>query len=340
MSLRSPDTARSFGVLAAGILVAISVSGCTSGVDQGISTPPTGVDENLGAFVSATTGAIEGTVVDSQILPIANMSVELLASSSKGPAVANTTTRESGAFEFSLVDPGTYIVRASGAAVESASALVLVAAGEIARVVLAVQDRPTETPYVTTQIRAQIMRCAASYGIAPSRGTTGTPVDETICGESQTGTSFDVPPGFAYVLSETTWAQTSEMLDLYFGVANASQSTGGICTSGCTVAEAWGTPVLRMPFLPGDQKEPPANAASGTVWSPVPEDAFQLTIGAYYAGLFGKDIDDNAGTVCGSLYGHCVGVGYTVEFRYTHFVTVFVHDVVDGIDQYSALPDA
>lgn len=116
---------RGWGAVAACVLAAAALAGCTGGGDAGDSAKAA-TSEPPALQATATTGVIRGVVVDDAIRPLANASVQ-----ARGPGGANHTvsTDRDGFFGFTGLAPGTWYVTARKLAHETAQQSVEVAAG-------------------------------------------------------------------------------------------------------------------------------------------------------------------------------------------------------------------
>lgn len=94
---------------AVALLLALVLAGCSGGGSTTTENDPfAAAIDDVEVQASATTGAIRGVVVDDAIRPLANVVVRL---ENANPA-QTATTGASGAFGFSLLEPGTYLVSA------------------------------------------------------------------------------------------------------------------------------------------------------------------------------------------------------------------------------------
>lgn len=94
---------------AAVVMLALALAGCSGGGSNASEEDPfANAIDDVHVQASATTGAIRGVVVDDAIRPLANVVVRL--ETANPPQTATTGT--SGAFGFSLLEPGTYLVSA------------------------------------------------------------------------------------------------------------------------------------------------------------------------------------------------------------------------------------
>lgn len=159
------------------VAILVIASGC---VGQGESTPaPASVPQD--ASFDETTGAVEGTVVDSSSLPLANTLVALQ------PGTLVSSTGEDGRFAISNVPPGKYQIFASRLGYESAGKAIDVVAGEVTTQTFVLQEIPIKEPRVEV--------------IGPFQGfmtcRMGTPISSGFCG-------FPVIPNS---VSETIWTE-------------------------------------------------------------------------------------------------------------------------------------
>lgn len=104
------------------ILTAAALAGCVGGETQDIASPPTS------AQATDDSGAISGTVVDEESLPVAGATVAVIDEE------LETTTDEAGAFAFNNLTAGTFKLVVQKLGYESAARSVDVRLGEVASI--------------------------------------------------------------------------------------------------------------------------------------------------------------------------------------------------------------
>lgn len=307
-----------FGLAFVGL--GLLLSGCSAG--SSVSEPRALGDEASVSSVaefSDTTGAVEGTVTDVSLQPVANATLILSGSAIGSEPIANSSTDGEGRFAFSFLEPGTYRVRAEAPDFEPSASLVDVAAGVSRRVTLTLGDVPSQEPYSILLIKTGMQSCSAAVIVAPSGNScTGN--------RNETNMWFKVPEGFQYLLSETDWS-SSEELTIWYYVSNTTFSN----VDRKILGAVWGLPVLRIGFFPNE---------SYPTFDPVPTKPFLMQATSYYGGHFSKEVNWTAGPVCRyNIYGRCTGVGVTLGLRYTQYLTAFIYGLPEDYQSYSAVPD-
>jgi hypothetical protein len=142
----------------AGLLVALLfLSGCAgpSGLDTHAS-PTAARDFASPARFSDGTGAIEGTVTDTQLNPIAGAEVALSI------LALVTTTDELGSFTFSRLEPGNVLVSTAKAGFQSATQRVSVIAGQKTEVRFLLSNLPADEPHVVISHATGVVACDAT----------------------------------------------------------------------------------------------------------------------------------------------------------------------------------
>src|SRR5687767_6276859 len=110
-------------------LLTVLFAGCIAG--ESSSTDPVASTQAAPEASAATfdddTGAVQGTIINDEGLPLANVLVGILETN------AQTLTAQNGGFTFSNVPPGEYTVSATILGYESTSKRVTIEAGAIAQ---------------------------------------------------------------------------------------------------------------------------------------------------------------------------------------------------------------
>ncbi|HLE47405.1 MAG TPA: carboxypeptidase-like regulatory domain-containing protein [Candidatus Thermoplasmatota archaeon] len=315
-------------LLLAATLVAATASGCVGG-DAGPAAASLSDAPILDDRVSRTQGAILGTITDASRLPVGNATVILFAGGAKGEELARATTLVDGAFAFPLLDPTTYRLHAEAQGFGTASILVTVTPEEVSDVRLMLADAPSKVPYVVLLTKIGRLSCAGAYVLTPTGGNCPNE-------PSTWNIVFVVPEGYHRIMSEAAW-QGSDQLAQYFYVDNESTNSG---VTTLTLAEAWGKSPIRMTFNPGEKKQTmSSNPVFAGTFTALPNGTkFSLNISTYYAGLYADEINSTGGAACKYVYGRCAGVGFTLDLRWTQYISVFVNGLPDGIETYSAIP--
>lgn len=314
------------------VIVSLTIAGCT-GTAAELTNTDAPTEFVPGEFTDST-GAVEGIVVDTAFQPLENATVQLLQANKEGTAVAEVRSVVGGAFAFSLVTPGDYRLRATLEGFGFASRLVSIDAGATSQVQLTLDKTASTDPYLMTFIKTGYLSCAPATILFP--------INNRCPGDEPNGNStirFDIPQGFAFLVSESMWDAPGEQLSQYFYARYLNETSGENETR--SVLDLWGPSVLRSTFRPGELKAT-TNPQTGAliVNAPVPTEAFNLTVTAYYAGRFADEINQTANPICRPIYSRCAGVGMTVGLRYQQFLSIFIFGVPDDVENYSAVPDA
>lgn len=318
------------------LIVAILLGGCLGG-----STPaqPQGTESEAPivgpALVSDSQGGIEGTVIDATLLPIPNVVVHLRESSGDAPALKNTTTALDGRFIFELVDPGTYRVSTSAPGFGNVTQLVVVVAGEAAKVRLVLTELPSDEPYVALLIQNGIFNCGVAV-IAVSAVCLPT-VTGAVLGPHKTALFFPVPVGHQAVVAETDWPNREQVMrNWYMNDEKDDNVYDGDC-----LGDAIGGAILRKDFTPDTTATSYSTLCPEVTVFPPSSQNFTLLVATFYDGAYQREIDGTARPVCDAnpAVGYCTGVGVIFEMRYTQYVTIFVNQRPEPLEAYSAVPD-
>lgn len=305
----------------------VILSGCAGA--SGAIEPAGPADAALDpADISATHGAVIGTVVDTSLLPIQNATVTLATAGKDGVNISAATTNGGGAFGFSLLEPGSYRLRAGHPDFGNGSVLVSVSAAERTSAQILLDELASDDPYLVTLIKNGFLSCAAGTLIAPTNNRCpGDQGNSTI--------RFEIPDGFRYFLSESEWEGQEELSQYFYSLVR-----NGTRNESRTIKDLWGRSVLSEHFRPGEAKTT-GNPGTNTLITnaPVPAKAFRLTVTAYYSGFFGEELNQTLNPVCRPVYARCAGVGVTLGLRYTQYLTIFIHGVPDDVEEFSAIPD-
>lgn len=304
--------------------------GCV-GTSEGASVAPTSAGPVAPSTVeiSASTGGVQGSVVDVTILPIPDANVTLEPASSRGEVLAATVSAVDGSFVFSLLEPGAYRVTAIRADYGAGSSLVHVSAGEVAKASVILSELPTTEPYFLLYIKAGFLPCAYSYVAYADSCNFG-----SAFGQSKNSHRFNVSAGHQYITVETNWPRSTVTMDHDFFARNDTKEN----QTWTLVGRGFGTPVLRVDFWP--EKEYQATPiAPKNVFMP---SNMSITFRAdtYYDGQYQKEFNGALGPACAyMLLGYCTGIGVELDYRFDQYVTVFMNGVPRNILEYSAVPD-
>ena len=151
---------RTTSTIASTLIATMLLSGCVGG--ESASDPnvgPTSVapPEASAATFDDETGAVQGTVINDEGLPIPGVLVGIIETS------AQTTTAQTGEFTFSNVLPGEYTVSAALIGYDAASKRVTVEAGVVAQSNFQLQPIAIDAPhYVSLQEQGNI-QCSVSW---------------------------------------------------------------------------------------------------------------------------------------------------------------------------------
>jgi hypothetical protein len=137
-------------------LLTMALSGC-AGSNDSSSARGVVVPSAAPAEFDATTGGIEGQVVDDQFLPIVGATVGILQLS------VTTQTDAAGRFSFSKIEPGAYDLAAGLVGYDSYLTKVTVVAGEVRRVDITLVPLAITEPYQILQHQRGLFGCGASW---------------------------------------------------------------------------------------------------------------------------------------------------------------------------------
>jgi hypothetical protein len=303
------------------VVVSLALAGCSGDAaeQEDSGRPPAGQ-------TSPETGAVVGSVLDAEALPISRATVILLPSSGTGDPIGQAATDESGGFHIDLVEPGTYRAAATAPTYRSQSLFIDVKSDHTTTVGFTLAKAESRVPYHYTLPQAGQLSCAAAAVVAPTGGAC--PQDD-----HENRMFFPIPAGFAYIVAEAMWDAGSEHLVQYYSEEDPANNTRNH-----TLIEAWGAPGLRAELTPAMVTAPPPDSLIGlTDYGPVPEGPFLLNVTTFYAGQLSDEFDDVANQVCQNAYGRCAGVGATLSLRYENFVTIFMHRAPADPGSFTAL---
>ena len=148
-------------ILLALILATVTLAGCSE------TAPPVEEDPTFEAFddtIDADLGIIRGVVVDTAIIPIADVAITIAG---RGDT---TTTNEDGAFQFTDLEPGTYFLEVNKVGFEETQTNADVVAGEVPSILrIQLQPNPAELPTAVTLQAAGHTGCSFLFGITSLR---------------------------------------------------------------------------------------------------------------------------------------------------------------------------
>lgn len=321
---------------AVGLLVLAAVfSGCAgSGNPLGENVtrePRAPVGE---ALVSDTRGAIDGRVVDLSLLPVPNATVSLREPRPEGAELGATTTAEDGRFVFDLLEPGSYRVTAAKPGFANTTHLAGVVAGEATPIRLILGEVPSDEPFVSLQIQAGIISCG--WAIVAASGVCLPYQTEPVFGPFKIELYWAFPVGHQAAVSESDWQPRSQVMRHFF----FRDETQDRVTDGDWMGDAMGPAILRKEFQPGVIPSSfTSNFGEATPFPPSEQNFTLLSI-TYYDGSYQQELQQLGGPACAyTIVGYCTGVGVTFQQRYTQYLTIFVNQVPDAIEAYSAVPD-
>lgn len=130
------------------VMVVVSLAGCVGGDSAGTETGPQGPVE-----FSEDTGAVQGVVLDTEQVPLADAQVGL-------PELDRTTTTDQdGTFSFSNVPPGTHTLFAQRLGYESVGQRINVVSGQAVEVQVTLSVIPVAEPYQIELIQDGLFGC-------------------------------------------------------------------------------------------------------------------------------------------------------------------------------------
>lgn len=289
-------------------------------------------------LTSTSQGAIEGVVVDDSLAPIGNATVSITGST----IIDNrtTVTSESGRFVFSLLDPGTYKLLATGVGYSTGLGFSLVSAGEATRVTISLSERPGKAAYSELRIHKAQLACSIAFVYA-SAGCGGS-YTAAVWGSDTVNDWHQIPAGHKAITFETSWSQSSHSLgqQLVWSTHNIAFAANQTDTTFYYIGDGAGHPPLQKVLVSGQLASSYANKER----YPVPEsvDGFWLQAQTYFLGDMQTEINQTApSAVCANAFlGYCSGVGATIQEVVTHYITVFYNAAPENLDLYTAIPDA
>lgn len=286
------------------------------------------------AVSAAGTGWIEGYVLDSSQLPLANATVVLEESGLGADRVANTTTGQDGFFEFLSLASGVYRVMATLDGFGKAAVLVTVVPDEASQVQLMLEEVASDVPYLSVLSRTGIFYCA--YGVVVRPGNCDFLVEATNpSAESAYYGNFTIEPGHQAIVVETAWESDEHTLDVW--TSYVEESTG----DWVYFLEVVGQPVLRLELRPGQEFQGSYDSATtDDFYGSVPESkqGFLMHTETSYLGQFQEEADAYLNPVCQNTWGYCAGAGAVLDFRFDQFVSTFYHAAPADLSSYSAAP--
>jgi hypothetical protein len=135
----------------------LAFSGCVSDDDGEDLGDGTGNEPAGPAQFTEDTGAIEGSIIDDQALPVAGVEVVIQE------LERSTRTDESGRFVFNNVEPGAYTILFSKLGFEAKGQTVNVAAGQATAVEVMLDPIAVDTPYHQTIIQEGRVGCGVRF---------------------------------------------------------------------------------------------------------------------------------------------------------------------------------
>lgn len=314
----------------AGLLLLAIFAGCTSpgGPLQERapeSTPP--------EVALQGTGAIGGTVVDTSLLPLANVTVFLEHPDAAGATLSNATTDEDGSFRFLQLAPGVYRIRATLAGFGDGAALATVIEDETAIAQIVLHDVPSQLPYLEVQQRTGIFRCAFALVLMPTR------CDEALeaAGLGPAGGyrgNFTISAGHMALVLETNWGARDTTMDVWSSYVDDHGDWKYF-------PEVRGVPILRLELFPGQESRGAYSSLQDPdFYGPVPasEEGFRLNTETTYIGQFQEEADAYLNPVCEYTWGNCTGAGAVFDFRFDQFASTFYNAAPADVSSYSAIP--
>lgn len=296
-----------FSLVAALLLTATALAGCSGGDDADTSSIDPSADDG-------TTGTIEGLVIDAELLNVANATVAIL------DAAAETATGDDGHFLLEGVPTGQQTLVVNKLGYESSAQRVDVVAGQATEVEVTLSAIAVEEPYLDVVPFAGYFECSMAAADVLWSGC-GYIAHSTVFPDDVTTGYYTKESGGQQILHELTWQSTSLATgqNLDFSVISQDRDS-------CQwYANHFGPSPLSILVTVGETFTNPE--------SPYP------------TGGCGDDVVDDEDTALGVLvlsspmYANDVALlGLTVQQSFEGYVTVFYHqDMPSG---FSALPDA
>ncbi len=330
-------------------LLIIAFAGCIAGESAATPPPATAAPEASAATFDDDKGAIQGTVINDEGLPLANVLVGILETNDQ------TVTAQSGEYTFSNVVPGELTVSVSILGYESASKRVIVEAGMVAQANFQLVPVAVDMPFYVSLQDVGNIQCSITWfpGTPLGDPVTGFPGDPgwytslQACGvlgivpalnqynplpPSKFEITFPVTAGTQEILLEEIWQSTQ--------ATGSGLSFGGEDPTLVNEGENYGGAAGPSPLVIYADTQKVLNVTAQVGVDPM-EDDFEI-----YTRTFSTANTTNlalpasipAIPVWGAPQNQKADVGLAFDQKFEIWLTAFVR--MEKPDQFSALADA
>jgi hypothetical protein len=246
-----------------------------------------------------------------------------------------------GGFVFDAVPVGTYRVTANVAGYYPREVQANVVEGEPVRLQILVAPRPSREPYVAVSSWNGFNPCGFAFIVTPANICDERITNVTSGGPPRTGRNYTIPDGFAAVVGETEWKGSDEASAYYYNRSQERKNkneSNSLFSSVLDVAQ--GRNPLRVFLIPGQQRENSTQGVLAAYYGKVSEGgAFELRYALWWNGYYGDQFQA-LNAVCNQFaVPKCTGVGATINFRFTQWMSIFMYDRPGDIKSYSVISD-
>lgn len=299
-------------MLVLGAAFAVALAGCSGPAVDAKSPGPAGLGGD-------DLGEISVLVTDEELLPLQGARVALV-----GSDVANFTGSD-GKVRLAVA-PGSHRVHVESYGHEAAFRDVDVVAGGVSELVVALVALPAQVPFFEVAVFSGLSSCTVPllWGIFDFA---------EVCSSASVAKASDMyalepSDEWAFVVQELAW-EGSHWFTMF--TDNASAST--VVLKHLSIRH--GPSPLRVAAFPGQI----AMGHDPQYFEPYPAKDLALRIRGMFAGYFGEAFEPISGACNVGHDSGCMGVGTSVESRFSLFVSVFYHQPPGDVGVYSALPD-
>jgi hypothetical protein len=324
------------------VLLCLVVAGCVGASGQKDAAS----DQSRGGLASIT-----GTIVNEELFPLLDANVNVTG---KAPgAVGQTVVADAkGSFHVGGLAAGSYVVNATSAAYYPKPTKVDLAAGEAKQITIVLTVRPAREPYVIVAPWAGFNTCGLALVVTPANmcGTSGDRnvdmvVDNvtkiTSGGSSRTGRNYTIYDGFTAIVGETVWKGSDEASSYYYNQSMENKQYNETKNAFSAIMNlSQGKSPLRVVMPAGSKRAATIGVFNGDYQKVSEGGSFLMRYGMWWNGYYG-DLFGPAGPVCTQFaVPKCTGVGATINFRFTHWISIFMYQKPADLEHYSVAPDA
>lgn len=312
------------------VVLLVLFAGCLGPGDGTPAAAPSPTFEAAAAEVSTDLGAVQGHALDESLLPLPNATIRLEAPQRADEPPLETLADVTGAFTFSFLRPDTYRLVAAADGYRESASFVQVRPQEVTRIDLVLTDKPSEVPYHLVFLQNDYLSCSMANVFLSQGWKCEWYLEGRSYGEK---TTFEIPEGWRAVVTETTWATEDYLTDYLWKWSPEDGETAGEYG----VFYAIGQAPLRGTLFPNVT----AMTTGVLCCTPPPEGNFTLNHLNQFAGRYADEFDAVLHDPCKEVNGdRCGGAGFTLDLRFSIYLSVFVNGVPADLDAYTAMPDA